>query len=105
MVITGLLGVLLAVLWFFTDHAAAAKNYNLLWAFPLNIVAAFLLRKNSQLVKTYFLFLGIMMTATLLLYKIIPQQIHYALIPLIIGLIVRSFTQYWIRRKKSATVL
>jgi hypothetical protein len=105
LVVTGLLGVLLIVLWFFTDHAAAAKNFNLLWAFPLNIVAAFLLRRNSKLIKNYFLFIGVMMTATLLLYKVLPQQLHYALIPLIIGLIIRSFTQYWIRRKRLTTGL
>jgi Domain of unknown function (DUF4105) len=101
LVVTGLLGVLLTILWLFTDHAAAARNFNLIWAFPVNLVAAFLLRRNSPIIRNYFLFLGIVLTLTLILFKVIPQDIHYALIPMIVGLAVRAFTQYWIRRKNT----
>ena len=35
--ITGIIGVLLLVLWTATDHTATVTNYNILWAFPLNL--------------------------------------------------------------------
>jgi len=35
--ITGLIGVFILLLWFATDHEATAQNYNLLWAFALNL--------------------------------------------------------------------
>lgn len=45
--LTGIAGLLLVFLWFFTDHTATAWNYNLLWVFPLNTVMAFhLLRRQ-----------------------------------------------------------
>src|SRR5690606_6024575 len=44
---TGLIGILLLLLWFATDHTATANNYNLLWAFPISILLiAAVVRKN-----------------------------------------------------------
>ncbi|MGI9545883.1 MAG: DUF4105 domain-containing protein [Flavobacteriaceae bacterium] len=44
---SGALGILIVFLWFFTDHNAAALNFNILWAFPVNTVIAFyVLRKE-----------------------------------------------------------
>jgi len=97
--ITGLLGLLLTILWFFTDHAAAAKNFNLLWAFPLNIIVAMFVRRNQPWLLYYFIFIGALMTFTVVFYKLLPQHIHYTLIPLMTGLIARAATQCWIRKK------
>ena len=36
--ILGVIGILLTLLWFGTDHTATGYNYNLLWAFPLSLV-------------------------------------------------------------------
>lgn len=45
--VLGAIGLLITFLWFFTDHSAAALNFNILWAFPANIVVAFyVLRKE-----------------------------------------------------------
>ena len=35
---TGVIGVVLLLLWFATDHPTTAYNYNLLWAFALNVL-------------------------------------------------------------------
>ncbi|HWA35387.1 MAG TPA: DUF4105 domain-containing protein, partial [Cyclobacteriaceae bacterium] len=35
--VVGLIGILLLILWTATDHAAAAKNFNLLWALPTHV--------------------------------------------------------------------
>lgn len=41
MVLTGLLGCLIIVMWFFTDHQGCANNYNILWLLPTNLLMAF----------------------------------------------------------------
>src|SRR5690606_12881045 len=53
--VTGLVGLLLFLLWVATDHKAAANNLNVLWALPTNLVAAFLVFKPREWVKKYFL--------------------------------------------------
>ena len=48
--LTGVVGILLLFLWFGTDHTATWQNYNLLWAFPLNIFAIRLELRNRLIV-------------------------------------------------------
>ncbi len=45
--ITGLAGLLIFFLWFLTDHTFTKDNFNLLWAFPINLILAFLLLKSK----------------------------------------------------------
>ena len=45
---SGLAGCLLFFLWFFTDHTATVNNFNLLWLFPLNLVAAFFVMSKKD---------------------------------------------------------
>lgn len=97
--ITGLIGILLTFLWFFTNHKAAAYNLNLLWAFPFHVFAALALSKSPKWLTAYFLFTTILALGTLLGWTILPQKLHYALIPLIAALGIRSFTQYYFRSK------
>jgi hypothetical protein len=96
----GLIGILLAFLWFFTNHKAAAMNFNLLWAFPLHIVAAVALFKSPGWLERYFLYTTILLALTLLLWPVLPQMLHYALIPVVIALGIRAFCQYYIRKQR-----
>jgi Domain of unknown function (DUF4105) len=41
LLVTGLLGVILLVMWFGTDHQACRENFNLLWALPTNLLLVF----------------------------------------------------------------
>ncbi len=43
---TGLLGLMIVFLWFFTDHTATIWNLNILWAVPLNPYLAILLLRR-----------------------------------------------------------
>lgn len=89
--ITGVVGILLLFLWFGTDHSATAQNYNLLWAFPLNIIVVFQLLKPKvkHWIKRYIKFL-IIMLCLLTMHWVIGVQIYaIGLIPLLIALIVR----------------
>ncbi len=90
-IITGLIGIFLLLLWFGTNHSATAQNYNLLWAFALNIFVV------KQVVKTvprnwfvrYIKFLVIMLCLLLLQWVIGIQGFAYALIPLLLALMIR----------------
>lgn len=89
--ILGLVGLLLLGLWVFTDHAAASRNYNLLWAFPLHAFAAFLIFKPSSIRKKYFSFVGWGLLVLILIWDFLPQDLHYALIPITIFTMMRAF--------------
>jgi len=89
--VTGIIGLLLLLLWFATDHSATAYNYNLLWACPISLIALFQVYKNFP--KRWFLGylkLLIIMLCLITLHWFIGVQIYaYALIPLLFALVVR----------------
>jgi hypothetical protein len=39
--VTGLVGILILFLWFFTNHSTTPNNFNFLWAFAPNLIVAF----------------------------------------------------------------
>lgn len=97
-VVLGLIGVLLTYLWFFTDHKAAAKNFNLLWALPTHLLITFFLFKNYNWIKNYFLVVFIISIILLVFWKFLPQELNLSLIPIVIALALRSFCQFRIRK-------
>ncbi|MEO9965367.1 MAG: DUF4105 domain-containing protein [Reichenbachiella sp.] len=90
--VTGLLGCFLLFLWFGTDHLSQ-YNYNLLWAMPLNLLALALLMKRTKVngLRFYFLGFGILQVILIVIRELLPQEIHFALIPLLLALALRSF--------------
>ena len=95
--LTGLSGILLCLLWLATDHKVTANNLNLLWAIPFHLPVVFILNRNqnTKLIKTYFLMTGILMSLIIIAWKLIPQQFHAALIPLLLILAIRSLNVYF----------
>ncbi len=90
--ITGLVGWLIVFLWFFTDHQATGPNWNLLWANPLYLpFALILLKSKSKTARYFFLFNTILLLLILAFWWAIPQQLAYAVIPVIFMLLIRSF--------------
>ncbi len=91
--VVGWIGMLLLLLWTSTDHQAAARNFNLLWAFPFHVVAAVLLLKSKtpKWLINYFKGTSILLTATLLLWFFLPQQLNVFLIPVVASLLIRAF--------------
>ena len=90
-ILTGLIGVVLLLLWFGTDHTATANNYNLLWAFPISILASFqILKKRPARWTRRFILLLILMLILLCIHWITGvQQFAIGFIPLFIALGVR----------------
>jgi hypothetical protein len=92
---TGAVGILLVLLWFATDHAAAAYNYNLLWALPSHALVAMLPSRRLGTLKYYWgavTGVGLML---LVCWPWLPQQLNVALIPLTLLIVVRSGLQWW----------
>jgi hypothetical protein len=93
-------GFLFVFMWVGTDHFVTHKNMNLLWANPLYIIVILnlYLGKNGK----YLLFLLITLNLTVLTgWKILPQEFHIAMIPLILTSILRLTDQlYYIGRGK-----
>lgn len=89
--ITGLLGVLLLIMWFATDHIMCSNNFNLLWALPTNLAAGFIAWKKPEKCRRYF---SICFTVTALLllgWFWLPQQLNISLIPFVLFLLIRYF--------------
>lgn len=90
-IITGVIGVFILLLWFATDHTATANNYNLLWAFALNLFVV------NQVLKTqpkrwfikYIKLLIILLCLLVFHWVMGVQRFAYALIPLLVALTVR----------------
>lgn len=96
--VLGLLGLSLLFLWTLTDHKAAAKNFNLLWALPTHLIAVIAFIKNPKWLEKYFLVVAILSALLLITWPFLPQKLHYALIPLVMAAGLRAFTQHQIRR-------
>lgn len=89
--ITGIIGIVLLLLWFATDHSATANNYNLLWAFALNVLVIgqmFKKEPKNWLIK-YLKFLVIMLCLLALHWIIGVQKFALALTPFLLALFVR----------------
>jgi hypothetical protein len=97
--LVGFLGTLLFLLWVATDHKAAAKNFNLLWALPTHLIAIVAMVRKPKWLMHYFLVTSIIALILLGAWPFLPQKLHYSLIPLVMALGLRAFTQYIIRKE------
>jgi hypothetical protein len=89
--ITGLIGCLLLALWMFTDHQDAARNFNLLWAFPLHLVGAVLaFRKTSTWAKKYFQFAFVLTALLMASWWLMPQALNPFLVPVAASILARA---------------
>jgi hypothetical protein len=86
----GFFGIVFIFMWTCTDHTLCSDNYNLLWAWPTHIIAAFLIKSKKNIVKKYFGFTAFFLTLLLLAWFFLPQQLNTALLPIVILLIYRS---------------
>ncbi|MCF6308076.1 MAG: DUF4105 domain-containing protein [Flavobacteriaceae bacterium] len=90
-VITGIIGLLLLLLWFATDHSTTTNNYNVLWAFPLSLLFVRTIAKKSPplWLGKYIFFLILMLTLISIHWITGVQVFTYGLIPLFIALFIR----------------
>lgn len=91
--ITGVIGILVVFLWFFTNHSTTPNNFNFLWAFAPNLIIAFYLLKNNlpKWIKKYMLFLLLLLFVIPIIWFAKIQLFAISLLPLFILLGVRYF--------------
>ena len=89
--ITGIIGVVVLFLWFFTDHTTTPNNFNFLWAFAPNLLMAFLLLNENpkQWFSSYFKFVTLLLILMLLFWIIGIQSFPFAILPFVLFLIIR----------------
>ncbi|MEP6584601.1 MAG: DUF4105 domain-containing protein [Ginsengibacter sp.] len=88
--VTGLVGILIIIMWICTEHIMTKDNYNLLWAWPTNVIAAFYIHSKKQIVTRYFFVYALLNLLLLICWFFIPQHLNPALMPVIGILIFRS---------------
>lgn len=89
MLVTGILGCLILVMWFGTNHQACANNFNLLWLLPTNVLVVFTKAKGKG---RYALLAMVLIFVTLLLHIVKIQQVTlFELSPLLVSLLL----VYW----------
>lgn len=76
LILFGVLGVAIALLWFATDHTTTKANYNLAWAFPFHLIAALYIRRRPPWLALYFKFFAFAYFAFVLTASIWPQSFH-----------------------------
>ena len=91
MLLTGLTGLMVILLWFATSHKITPNNLNILWAFLPNLLVGFvLLKKNPPAwVRTYILFLMILLLGAAFIWVLRIQVYSTALFPIMAFLTVR----------------
>ena len=87
---TGILGIIIILMWTCTDHTMCRNNLNLIWAFPTHAVMAFFVNSEKSWVKKYFAFTAISLILMLIAWSFLPQQLNSALIPVLLLLVYRS---------------
>ncbi len=101
--ISGLVGWVIVFLWFFTDHQATEMNLNLLWANPLYLpFGVILLKRKSKIAYYFFLLNTLLLLLLLAFWWAIPQELAYAVLPIIFILSIRSFNNLkWKNNEKN----
>lgn len=95
--ITGFAGLIIGWFTLYSEHPAMSPNYNLLWAFPLNLIFAFVWKYKRWRSKTqyYFWISG----ALLLISFIAGQQFNPAVYFIILTLLIRVTVNLMQERK------
>ena len=88
---TGILGIVVVFLWFFSDHSTTPNNFNFLWAFAPNVFIAFLVLKQhpKKWLHAYFKFLIFMLGLIPVFWVLEIQLFPISTIPLLILLFIR----------------
>ena len=98
--IFGFLGIVILFVWFGTEHKAVVNNWNVLWAMPLWLVAAFMIKRknNKAFLRIFMLVMTFILALSLILDLTFYDVFDVAAIPVIIALGLRSGVFYLKRR-------
>ncbi len=91
LLVTGLCGLLMSYLWFFTDHSVTGWNMNLMWAMPTNLGLLFVLKasRNRLWLRWWSRFSFILAAMVFCFGYFFPQDLPTLVYPVALTLIVR----------------
>lgn len=100
--ITGLAGLIVSYLTFFSVHPLVQANLNILWLNPLNliVVALFWIRRLRVALFFYLIVNAVILLAALFAFALSAQSINVAAFPIIILLLMRSVSWVALTKKK-----
>lgn len=100
--VTGLLGLIVAYLTFFSLHPLVKSNLNLLWLNPFSLIIVSLLWVRRLRVALFFYHIlnVVILLAALFAFAISIQSINIAAYPIIVLLLMRSVSWISLSRKK-----
>ncbi len=90
----GLAGLIMALLWFATDHSATKMNLNMMWALPTHLLF-FWRRSRTEVTEMYFVGAAILAALALLFWTFMPQEMPVAAIPLAVLVVVKGMWRQW----------
>lgn len=97
--VLGVAGLIIAFLWFATDHSATKTNLNILWALPTHLLF-FWRRTRTELMDNYFTGAAILAALMLIFWKFVPQELPDAGIPIAALVVVKGlWRRYWKKEK------
>ncbi len=95
LLISGILGVIILFMWLGTNHQSCANNFNILWAFPANIIIAFISYKSKVWSKLYALIGMSLIIVTVLVHIIGLQNLPFLeILPLLVALMLIYIDMY-----------
>lgn len=99
--ITGIIGVVVLLLWFATSHTATYQNLNFLWAFAPNLIVAFYLFKTNlpNWIRLYNYLLILFLALFIIVWTFQIQVFNIAILPIILALVIRYI--YLIKKSKN----
>ena len=77
LLITGIVGIIISYLWFFSQHPIVNNNANILWCNPLNIALAIMLfihKRSLRTAKTILTILSLVLNVVFLVLLILEVQ-------------------------------
>lgn len=92
--VIGIVGIILVLAWFATDHTMTKNNYNLLWALPTHILVPIFIFFKSKFSKYYFGVTTLISAMLIFTWLFLPQELNAVLIPVVMIILVRSYIHY-----------
>lgn len=100
--VTGLLGVVITFLCFFSLHPLVGENYNLLWLNPIHLIiplTIFIKKARKILMGTYAL-IALATAVAMSGYIYLPQEFNIAFLPFMAIIVVRALSAIKTLRQK-----
>lgn len=99
--VLGLAGLIIALLWFATDHSATKTNLNILWAWPTHLLFFWRTRRSGP-TENYFTVAALTAALLLIFWKWMPQEMPTPALPLVALIVVKGlWRRYWKKSKES----